>query len=71
MPATRTYYERKAQGVCPKCQGVPEPGFVYCTPCRKDYWQRYHQEKVDAHACASGPNLIAADGQWHPVRGDS
>ena len=70
MPATGTYRNRKARGVCPRCEGQPAADFVYCLTCRLA-WQARHREKVDAQREAPGPNLVARGGHWHPVRVDS
>lgn len=31
--STRTYYRRKAQGLCPDCQAPASPSHVYCDAC--------------------------------------
>lgn len=28
------YNRRRAQGLCPRCGGAPDPGYASCGPCR-------------------------------------
>ncbi len=61
-----TYDRCKAQGVCPRCQGQPAPGFVYCVKCRQK-WQVSYREHCDATLTAPGQQLLLCCGGSHVI----